>query len=353
MKKNLAGLILIFLSFSLFGQERISPALEKLFVPKNLVALSKCYPTVEFEPHFDIETLDWKITLTANVFENRDSRVKRENDTDGKRENDASDKLVNDTSDKLENDISSKKQTTLFWADGKMLPKSELKNKDDFWPLQYKYQNVLRDPKSYTDAEIENIKKFGSSSNRRTQSGTPMFFFDFIYSASSQRTIEEHIISTTFLGKRTRIHERILPQIKKVEAEILEAAKTDDETKNFVDGLKSADAYYWRQIAGTSRKSFHSYGISIDVLPRRLYGKAIYWSWEKDKQGDRWMLTPLEKRWTPGKKVIGIFEENGFIWGGNWVIFDNMHFEYHPELTTAATDGGKKQKRKFCLPLGE
>ncbi|MBQ9624309.1 MAG: M15 family metallopeptidase, partial [Treponema sp.] len=24
--------------------------------------------------------------------------------------------------------------------------------------------------------------------------------------------------------------------------------------------------------------------------------------------------------------------EEGFIWGGYWVIFDNMHFEYHPEL---------------------
>lgn len=310
MKHKFAVFFIFVPLFTLFPQSIISPAFEKLFVPENLAALAKCYPTVEFEPHFDIKNLDWKITLTANVFENRDSRVKREND------------------------ISAKKQTTLFWADGKMLPESELKNKDDFWPLQYKYQNVLRDPKSYTDEEIENIKNFGSSSNRRTQSGTPMFFFDFIYSASSRRAIEEHIISTTFLGKRTKIHERILPEVKKVEAEILEAAKTDEETKNFVDGLKSADAYYWRQIAGTSRKSFHSYGISIDVLPKRLHYKAIYWSWEKDKQGDRWMLTPLERRWTPGEKVIQIFEKNGFIWGGNWVIFDNMHFEYHPELTT-------------------
>lgn len=319
MKCKFAVFFIFVPLFTLFPQSRISPALEKLFVPEKLTALAKCYPTVEFDPHFDIETLDWKIKLTANVFENR------------------------------ENKGNQKKQTTLFWADGKMLPKSELKNKDDFWPLQYKYQNALRDPKSYTDEEIENIKKFGSSSNRRTQSGTPMFFFDFIYSASSQRAIEEHIISTTFLGKRTRIHERILPQIKKVEAEILEAAKTDDETKNFVDGLKSADAYYWRQIAGTSRKSFHSYGISIDVLPRRLYGKAIYWSWEKDKQGDRWMLTPLEKRWTPGKKVIEIFEENGFIWGGNWVIFDNMHFEYHPELTMPLHNVTKSHVWEFRL----
>lgn len=26
------------------------------------------------------------------------------------------------------------------------------------------------------------------------------------------------------------------------------------------------------------------------------------------------------------------FESEGFIWGGYWAIWDNMHFEYHPEL---------------------
>ena len=44
------------------------------------------------------------------------------------------------------------------------------------------------------------------------------------------------------------------------------------------------------------------------------------------------MLVPLEKRWMPPAEVRKIFEEEGFIWGGYWVIFDNMHFEYHPEL---------------------
>ncbi|MBQ8678476.1 MAG: M15 family metallopeptidase [Treponema sp.] len=110
------------------------------------------------------------------------------------------------------------------------------------------------------------------------------------------------------------------------------AQKTNPKVKEFIDTLKSADAYYWREISGTTRKSFHSYGIAIDLLPKRLGGKAIYWGWEKDRLGDKWMMIPLEKRWTPSDEVIRIFEEEGFIWGGYWVIFDNMHFEYHPEL---------------------
>ena len=27
-----------------------------------------------------------------------------------------------------------------------------------------------------------------------------------------------------------------------------------------------------------------------------------------------------------------IFEEEGFVWGGKWHLWDNMHFEYRPEL---------------------
>jgi len=30
--------------------------------------------------------------------------------------------------------------------------------------------------------------------------------------------------------------------------------------------------------------------------------------------------------------VIDIFEKEGFIWGGKWTVWDNMHFEYRPEL---------------------
>ena len=47
-----------------------------------------------------------------------------------------------------------------------------------------------------------------------------MFFFDFLYAAKSRPAIEEHILRTRFLGKPTKVHERILPALKCVEAEI-------------------------------------------------------------------------------------------------------------------------------------
>lgn len=127
-----------------------------------------------------------------------------------------------------------------------------------------------------------------------------------------------------------------------MEQRINEAATTDPTIKPFIAEINQLDAYYWRLIAGTNRKSFHSLGIAVDILPKNLKGKAIYWSWTKDVNPD-WMLTPLADRWMPPQSVIDIFEDEGFIWGGKWGIWDNMHFEYHPELILAT----KKKKGLF------
>ncbi len=266
--------------------------------PSDLRIFRECYRDVKFEPLFDKEKNDYLIKITAPVFVGK----------------------------------SQTKQTQLWWADGRLLPESELGNKDKYWKLIYPYSK-LKDPALLTDSEIERVRNFSSRQNRQNSSGTPMFFYDFLYAAKSQIIIEDHIIQTKFLGLRTKIHERLKEPLFEVENKIYQAAQKDKSIQEFIDSLKSADAYNWRVIEGTGgRKSFHSYGIAIDLLPKRLNGKAIFWSWTRDKDPDNWMLTPFEKRWSPPQKVIEIFEDAGFIWGGNWIIFDNMHFEYHPEL---------------------
>lgn len=301
--------------------------------PEELTAIKKFmnfYPDLDFTAEYDTEFSDWKLCITKKVFLNRPEKSDAEK--------------------------AFTRKADFYWAGGRLLPKSELAKKDDYWILQYKYENTLRDPKTYTPEEIERIKDFGSSKNRRNDNGTPMFFFDFIYSAKSRPIIEEHIIKTKFLGKTTKVHERIFPALKIVEAEIclLAAISVEDlstaerigkidvtsekltdeqkEIRKFIKTLRSSDAYYWREIAGTNRKSFHSYGIAIDLLPQRLNGRSIYWGWEKERSGDKWMMVPQEARWAPPQAVIKIFEEHGFIWGGYWIIFDNMHFEYQPQL---------------------
>ena len=265
--------------------------------PAEIEIFRKCYPDVNFDAAFDEEVSDWKITVTAPVFVNgKETKVR-----------------------------------DFYWADGRLLPKEELSSKDHYWKMIYPYR-PLKDPALMNEEEIERVRNFSSAENRRNGSGSPMFFCDFLYAAKSRIIIEDHIVNTTFLGKKTRVHERIHSILKQVEKEILLAAESDLKVKDFVTNLKSADCYHWREIAGTGRKSFHTYGIAIDLLPKSLGGKAIFWSWTKDKDPKNWMLTPLSARWSPPEKVIGIFEQHGFIWGGNWVIFDNMHFEFRPEL---------------------
>ena len=258
---------------------------EEIHIPEKLKIFQEAYPDITFESEWEKNVNDWKITMTLG-----------------------------------------EKEIILYWANGAMLPEDELKNKDLYWSLlyEYDYRKPLKDPANFTPQEIEEIKKFGSDENRKSQAGTPMFFFDEIYDSKTRGKLESHIKGISFLGFRVNVHERIVQPLK--------AAKTDKEVANFVKSISKNEAYYWRVIANTNRKSFHSLGIAIDIRPKSYKGKEVYWSWTKDKDPDGWMLTPLKNRWMPPQAVIDIFEDQGFIWGGKWIIFDNMHFEYHPEL---------------------
>ena len=266
---------------------------EEIHIPEKLKIFQESYPDITFVSEWEKNVNDWKITMTLG-----------------------------------------EKEIILYWANGAMLPEDELKNKDLYWSLlyEYDYRKPLKDPANFTPQEIEEIKKFGSDENRKSQAGTPMFCFDEIYDSKTRGKLESHIKGISFLGFRVNVHERIVQPLKEIETKINEAAKTDKEVADFVKSISKNEAYYWRVIANTNRKSFHSLGIAIDIRPKSYKGKEVYWSWTKDKDPDGWMLTPLKNRWMPPQAVIDIFEDQGFIWGGKWIIFDNMHFEYHPEL---------------------
>ncbi|MCQ2982946.1 MAG: M15 family metallopeptidase [Treponemataceae bacterium] len=223
------------------------------------------------------------------------------------------------------------KHYEFYWCRGAVLPESERANASEYWSLLYHYDNTLRDPADMTSEEQAALAEFTTRENRRNSAGTPMFFFDAVYSATSERDIERHIQRMTFLGKRTRVHERIAEPLRRVEKRILDECARDAELQKFVDGLASCDAFTWRLIDGTNRKSFHSLGIALDMVPV-YYGGEAFWSWARDHNPTGWMFTPLRRRWMPPKFIIDAFEAEGFIWGGYWSVWDNMHFEYHPEL---------------------
>lgn len=255
--------------------------------PAELRILRGAYPDVIFNTSYDFEVNDWKIEING---------------------------------------------TTLYWADGKMLAAGNLGNKDSYRPVLYRYAKEILDPAAFTQEHIKEIRTFTSTENRRSQEGNSLDFFNAVYDSATRRSVEQHITQIQFFGRSTNVHERIVEPLRRVEKRIRELARTDSEVQNFVSTLVRVDSYNWRQIGDRSSRSFHSYGIAVDILPKGWGQKNIYWAWRRDIDPQNWMILPLDRRWMPPKQVIDAFEKEGFIWGGKWIIWDNMHFEYHPEL---------------------
>ncbi len=238
---------------------------------------------------------------------------------------------INDYEIQLTSPVTSK-TTDLYWARGRFLPKSKLNSIEDYRVSLYMYPKELRDPDTMTQRELEAFKNFGSDENRENGAIASPYFFDALYGTSTKTEATERMVSMKFLNRPLRVHSYIKPILLNVETEIKAASETDAEVRDFIDTLGTCDGFLWRKIRDTDGKSFHSYGAAIDLMPKYLSGKAVYWNWEKQRIGDKWVTIPLKARWIPPQKVIDIFEKHGFIWGGKWAVWDNMHFEYHPEL---------------------
>lgn len=257
--------------------------------PKELQIFKEAYPDILFEAKYDEQKQDWCVRI-----------------------------------------INGEQKTDLFFAQSRFLPKEDLNLK--YYKLLYDYPKEIPNPADFSQEYIKEIKSLSAPENRIKSYSFPKFFYDAVYDCASQAAAQKHIVRINFLGKNISIHERIKPALLRVQKRIYEVAKTDAQVKSFVDTLLHMYGYYWRIISDSKKRSFHSVGIAIDILPKGYEHKNIYWVWQRKKDPQNWMLLPLQKRWIPPLAVINIFEEEGFIWGGKWELWDNMHFEYHPEL---------------------
>lgn len=284
-----ALLVLLILSRSLFSQD--TGSIDESWYFTSL--LQKAYPEKSINPIYDRTKALWSILITAHD-----------------------------------------KTTLLYWKEGRLLPSSLLDSYLDFDPIfTYTYADSVRDPKTFTAAEIENLRTMVDSRLKGSiKKKSSDFLLNALYNGESEDSILTHIVPLVFLGKKIIIHEDLLPALKRVQTRLNNEAKTDEKIKTFLESLGNMSGYNWRDIRDISSRSTHSWGISIDILPRKMNVYEIYWMWTKDINEQNWMKTPLKLRWIPPEKVISIFEEEGFVWGGKWIIWDNMHFEYRPDI---------------------
>jgi hypothetical protein len=97
------------------------------------------------------------------------------------------------------------------------------------------------------------------------------------------------------------------------------------------------NGYNFRYVEGTRSRSLHSYGLAVDLIPRSYHGRSPYWLWAMGTLPDWWTI-PYEKRWMVPPGIVEAFERQGFVWGGKWLFFDTMHFEYRPDILVLARD---------------
>jgi hypothetical protein len=98
-----------------------------------------------------------------------------------------------------------------------------------------------------------------------------------------------------------RCNTLIFPQLRAALQEIVNAGLAAE-----IHPDEYAGCYYPRFIAGTTKLSNHSFGLALDLN------------------------VPGNQRGTVGEmdpRVVAVFEEWGFTWGGRWRYTDPMHFE--------------------------
>jgi flavodoxin len=229
-----------------------------------------------------------------------------------------------------------------YYAQGRFLPQADAEKPENFRP-QFLYRYFAEPTQSSVKLNPWRTKANQILSRRQSSASyrTSRFysnsgalrspFVETLWQAGDREKAFAQQKWIEFLGWSVQIHQGIAAPLGRVEEDIRTLAETDPEIQGWRKNLHSITGWNWRNVAGSESRSFHSYGIAVDLLMKAEADMETYWQWTAAK-GIDWHNVPAEKRQNPPSSVIRIFEEQGFIWGGRWARYDTMHFEYHPEL---------------------
>lgn len=226
--------------------------------------------------------------------------------------------------------------TWFHWQGGRLLPEAALDNGNTYAAHRfYRYPSgraVM--PVVSEDQAAELLRRFDEAN--RNPPSRHMGLLDVLYRIHDREDAEHLTEWIHFLGHRVRVHTDLVRPLKRVEMELKLRALDNPKLNIFFEQLVQIDGYNWRYIAGTRSRSYHSYGAAVDLIPRQYGNRFTYWRWAVDAGVSRWWEIPFSRRWMIPYTVVEVFEKEGFIWGGKWLYFDTMHFEYRPELQILA-----------------
>ncbi|MDR0376908.1 MAG: M15 family metallopeptidase [Spirochaetaceae bacterium] len=218
-----------------------------------------------------------------------------------------------------------------YYAQGRLLPEA-LKDKAEEYDPQPFYTYTLGIP-TWRDPEPEETERFRNTAQRRREHPPKrsQHFYDALWQAHTREEAYERVKTIRFFNRNVLVHYAILEEIALVEARILRDAQTDPLVREWIRSIETLSGWAWRDIADTQSRSFHAYGTAVDILPASRSGRETYWLWTS-QYNPQWWEVPFTRRLHPPDKIITAFEAYGFIWGGKWLFYDTMHFEYRPEI---------------------
>lgn len=204
----------------------------------------------------------------------------------------------------------------IHFQDGRMLAESGLDRRDRCDPIFYRYPlEMPTEPPPLPDGPVRFCTDVQEALWGRSES-----------------EIRKHARSTRFIERRIFVNDVVAEALMDVERDIQAVAEYDAEVASWIDDTETAYSFVDRGIAGTATRSQHAWGLALDLVPASYDRQQVYWRWTRAWSPRGWHRIPLEQRWSPPVRVIEIFELHGFLWGGKWAHFDNIHFEYRPEI---------------------
>lgn len=220
----------------------------------------------------------------------------------------------------------------LYWAKGRLLPEKLRDKYPDFKPyVFYLYPETPYSKESFSEKDIEYFKSDNFLNSRKQEPDYEFTLYQELFGIYNRQTVEQNLETVYIFGIKTSVNKNIKIPLEKALEEINRLAETSNEIKSFIDTITDVHGYNWRKIRGSDSMSYHSLALAFDLVPKSWDIETIYWNWTRVFEED-WLTLPHKEKWSPPEIVIEIFEKNGFIWGGKWDLWDNMHFEYRPEL---------------------
>lgn len=222
-----------------------------------------------------------------------------------------------------------------YWASGRFLTQNLRDSWEEYVSIRfYRYKRGSVQMPVITEELAGRLRELTKERDSDTRLRFNSFL-DALYNVHSKQEADALMEKITFFNFSTRVHPLLVLPLARVEARITMDAVSDLSVKSFIDSLQDIHGYNWRNIAGTTRRSYHSYGAAVDLTHSR-YKNWAYWRWAADSGIEEWWNIPINERHKVPQAVVEAFEDEGFVWGGKWLLFDNIHFEYRPEVLIMA-----------------